>query len=322
MQLDQNTIPDEIGPDEKLGEIHPNAELEMLIQLGGKVRSKVYKKLLKVLVYKVEMSHLVILIASLGLLLRGNSFVDHISLLKNSDFSFVSQASAESAPAKEVKPEVQATESKKEQSKVEEAPAKNDVDPLLLDENQIKVLLALAKKGKNIKETEQEADMEKQKKIVELAQENLNKRIGELEKVKKDIDSKKDELTKDEKQNLLNMAKIYETMKPAQAADILNKLELTSVTQLIKHMNQKKAAAIVAAMDASKARLLTLEIIRSKDVEGKYTPESPKMDAAGSVPPGSMPAAAPVSTPASAPAEIKAPEGVNPTLPDPTAKKA
>ena len=299
----ENIIPDEGLPIGELGNSSPNAELLMLVQLGAKIQSKVYKNLLRVLVYKVEMSHLVILIASLGLLLRGNSFFDHIHFLKDYEFSVISQASAESAPPKEAKSENQTIESKKEENKTPETASKEDIDPLLLDENQIKVLLALAKKGKNIKETEQEADVEKQKKIVELAQENLNKRIEELEKVKKDIDSKKDEFTKDEKQNITNMAKIYETMKPAQAADILNKLELTSVTQIIKHMNQKKAAAIVAAMETSKARLLTLEIIRSKDIEGKNTPEP-----------------APASVPA--PSETKVPEGPNANTPDSTTKKA
>jgi flagellar motility protein MotE (MotC chaperone) len=316
MQLKENrTFPDEISSHEEKQDNTLNIEMMLLAQLGSKVQSKLYKTLLRVLVYKVEMSHLVVLIASLGLFYRGHLLVEHASLLKFSEFSVISQAHAESTPLKEKTSENQTTEPKKEDVKA--PPPKDDVDPLLLDENQIKVLLALAKKGKDIKETEQEADMEKQKKIVELAQENLNRRIEELEKIKKGIESEKDELTKDEKQNVANMAKMYETMKPVQAADILNKLEMTSVTQLIKHMNPKKASAILASMEASKARLLTLEIIKSKDIDGKSTEATPAATPVSTAPPTPTPDA-----PAAAPApETKAPEGAaTDAPPSPTSK--
>lgn len=294
-----------------------NDEIVILSRLGKKIQSTFYKTLLRVLVYKVEMSHLVILIASLGLLYRGHLFFDHFLLLKSSEFSVISQASAESTPPKEKQEESKTIEEKKEEKKTAETTPKDEIDPLLLDENQIKVLMALAKKEKNIKETEQEADIEKQKKIVELAQENLNKRIEELEKVKKGIDSKKEELTTDEKKNIENITKIYETMKPAQSADILNKMELTSVTQIIKHMNPKKAAAIVASMEASKARLLTLEIIRSKDIEGKSTPETAAPPAVPN--PSQAPAPNNPTTPSS---ETKPPEGANATPSTPSTDKA
>lgn len=314
MLPEQNVPIQEEAPSVEEVNVNPfDDEMVMLSQLGKKIQSTFYKTLLRVLVYKVEMSHLVILIASLGLLYRGHLFFDHFLLLKSSDFSVISQASAESTPPKEKQEESKTIEEKKT---AETAP-KNEIDPLLLDENQIKVLMALAKKEKNIKETEQEADIEKQKKIVELAQENLNKRIEELEKVKKGIDSKKEELTTDEKKNIENITKIYETMKPAQSADILNKMELTSVTQIIKHMNPKKAAAIVASMEASKARLLTLEIIRSKDIEGKNTPESAAPPAVPS--PSQAPAPNNPPTPSS---ETKPPEGANATPPTPSTDKA
>lgn len=332
--------PDSHIPDESSADVTPPSpsliqeELLALSQLGVKLRSRIYKNLLKLLVWKVEMSHLVVIIVSLGLFYRGLLFVDHVCSLKDFRFSLISEASAEVEAPKEksqIDTKAEAIKSVVNESSKEES-GKEEIDPLLLDENQIKVLLALAKKGKNIKETEQEADVEKQKKIIELAQENLNKRIEELEKVKKGIESKKEELTKDEKQNVTNMAKIYETMKPTQAADILNKLELTSLIQIIKHMNQKKAAAIVSSMEATKARQLTLEILKSKDIEGKNASvvEVAPTAALTPSPTVSLPATAPVSdtkSPVLAPptiapiSETKSPtDGASKDVPAPVSK--
>ena len=55
-------------------------------------------------------------------------------------------------------------------------------------------------------------------------------------------------------------------MKPTAAAEIFNKLEFVALVQIIKHMNQKKASAILAAMDPKKARYLTIELLRADQI--------------------------------------------------------
>lgn len=227
------------------------------------LQTLIYKNILKILTIRFELPHLVVLVAGLGLMYRGNLLIHHLIDLKESSFSIVSEASAES-PTPAEKPQEE-TDKKAEKADTEQGNI-DEMDPLLLNEDQIKVLLALAKQKKDINETNKEADVEKQKKIVEIATDNLKKKIDELDTIKHDLENKKAAFTKNEINNIESMAKLYETMKPSQAADIFNKLELTSLTQIIKHMNPKKAAAIVAAMTPERARIVTIEILGSKQI--------------------------------------------------------
>lgn len=199
-----------------------------------------------------------------------------MTMINYQGMSLVSQAhGASDAPAKPAKNT--AHEASKEVPK--ETPEKDDkkeihpekskkeiqeFDPLSIDENIVKVIQAVSKKEKEINETEKVVEIEEQKKMLDLAHESIAKKIKDLERVKGELQEKQDHLNKDEKKNVHTMAKIYEAMKPAQAADIFNKLELTSLIQIIKHMNQKKASAIIASMEANRARQLTLEILSSK----------------------------------------------------------
>ena len=46
-------------------------------------------------------------------------------------------------------------------------------------------------------------------------------------------------------------------MKPKEAADILNELELSVVLGVVQRMNVRRLAPVLAAMDAEKARAVT-----------------------------------------------------------------
>lgn len=243
------------------------------------------KLLLKLIYRRIEVAPLVVMVAGIVLISRFHGVVNYVRDFGD-DISLISQAQAQ--------PDHQELEKNKEVAKSEstsQSPLSNhdqhnaqsqsqkhpilhakgsshqetqEFDPLALDENQIKVLYALSGKEKNTNHTEEMTELAKQRKLLELAHEQINKRLEDIEAAKKDLQGKKEELTKDEKQNVEQMVKMYEAMKPQQAADIFNKLELTSLVQIIKHMNQKKASLIVASMESNRARQLTIELLRSK----------------------------------------------------------
>lgn len=221
---------------------------------------KLIKFLLKILTLKPKLQHLVILFAPLVIIFRFNHLVNfsEVSMgnLQESSISIGKTAHAES-PAPAVSPDPA------EASNSEASNHDKKFDPLTLDENQVKVLQAMAQ-AKSQKSTDTE--IEKQKKLIELGKEKIAEQLVKLEKVKADLEKKKGELTKEEGQNLAQTAKIYENMKPAAAAEIFNKLELVVLVQLIKHMNQKKAASIIAVMEPKKARYLTIELLRTDQI--------------------------------------------------------
>lgn len=235
---------------------------------------KFYKALLRIFVHKIEMSHLVIVMASFVLFYRVIIFFGHIQNINTDNVSFISQANAKAESSKEdssSSPETHKTES--HSSSPHTTPKKSpgvgnnpaEFDPLSIDENQIKILNALSTQKNRIAQSDETVRLEKEKELLQLAHENLTKKLAELEKEKKNFDTQKNELTAKEKEQVHSTVKMYESMKPAQSAEIFNQLELTAVTQIIKHMNPKKASAILASMDVNKARKVTFELLRTQE---------------------------------------------------------
>ena len=218
---------------------------------------KIIKFLLTFLKFKPKLHHLVILFAPLVILFRFNHFVNFsgnpFDDLQESSISIGRKAYA--APQPEAPPTKTEAKTDGESSK--------KFDALTLDENQIKVIQAMAEEKSN---SPNDADMEKQKKLLEIGQKKIAAQLEKLEKLKSDLEKEKGALTKEEVHNLTQTAKIYENMKPAAAAEIFNKLEFVALVQIIKHMNQKKASAILAAMDPKKARYLTIELLRADQI--------------------------------------------------------
>jgi len=239
---------------------------------------KIYKALLRIFVHKIEMSHLVIIMASFVLLYRFMMFCGHIQSINTDNISLISQANAipkESIAAashenKNDKTPIDQTAKKTTPKKAsKEEYNDGEFDPLFIDENQVKILNALSTQKEKITQSDETTRLEKEKELLRLAHENLSQKLAELNKEKKNFDAKKSELTAKEKEQVHGTAKMYEAMKPAHSAEILNQLELTAVTQLIKHMNPKKASAILAAMEVSKARKVTFELLQTQDASGE-----------------------------------------------------
>jgi flagellar motility protein MotE (MotC chaperone) len=58
------------------------------------------------------------------------------------------------------------------------------------------------------------------------------------------------------------LVKLYETMKPRDAATIFNELEMPVLLQVVDRMKEAKAAPVLAAMQPDKARDVTTQIAK------------------------------------------------------------
>ncbi|MGG5812152.1 MotE family protein [Falsiroseomonas sp. CW058] len=61
-----------------------------------------------------------------------------------------------------------------------------------------------------------------------------------------------------------SLAKLYETMRPREAAAVFNELDLPVLAQVVDRMNDRKAAPILGAMQPDRVRQLTLELARMR----------------------------------------------------------
>ena len=88
-----------------------------------------------------------------------------------------------------------------------------------------------------------------------------------------------------------DLARIYQTMKPARAAPIFEKLDLEVQTQVARRMRERSAALLMAAMSPNAAAELTMSLAGRKVIQqrpqpaARAAPSRPRSSPAGSPPP-------------------------------------
>ena len=76
---------------------------------------------------------------------------------------------------------------------------------------------------------------------------------AQLEIVISKLDAKQSEYIEERERSASKLAKMYEAMKPAQAAPIIGALELDIILDIMTRMKERPAAKILAHMDAGLA---------------------------------------------------------------------
>jgi len=85
-----------------------------------------------------------------------------------------------------------------------------------------------------------------QEQVLEMSRESL------LAVIKK-LDQKQQEYIEERERSATKLAKMYEAMKPQQAAPIISALELDIILDIMGRMKERQAAKILAKMDAGLA---------------------------------------------------------------------
>ncbi|KAA0582664.1 hypothetical protein [Azospirillum sp. Sh1] len=107
-------------------------------------------------------------------------------------------------------------------------------------------------------------EMEQREALLAAAEKRIEQKVVEMEKTKADI--QKLMAQGDEKQSaqLESLVKIYETMKPKEAARIFEELDMPVLLGVIQKMKEQKTAPILAAMDPVKAKEVTSALVERR----------------------------------------------------------
>lgn len=93
--------------------------------------------------------------------------------------------------------------------------------------------------------------------LVDLAQSRLDGRINRLAQLQENIEKLLKDLSGKEEGELDALARIYEQMKPAAAAEIFNALDPEITYDLVRRMKRADTAKIMERMNPSRARLIS-----------------------------------------------------------------
>ena len=132
-------------------------------------------------------------------------------------------------------------------------------DPLMMSPSEIEVLQKLSDRRAALDRRAQE--MSQQEVVLKAAEQRVDEKLAKLQSMEKEIGGQLDKETQQGDERLKGLVKIYETMKPREAARIFEELDTPTVLDVLGGMKEAKAAPILAAMDPAKAKSVTAALI-------------------------------------------------------------
>ena len=123
---------------------------------------------------------------------------------------------------------------------------------------EIQLLQSLAQRRDEL--DKRSGDIDQREALLAAAEQRIDDKIAKLKEMEQAIDESFKKQDQQEDAKVESLVKIYETMKPQEAARIFEQLDLPVLLQVVERMKERKTAPILAAMNPGKAKALTLAL--------------------------------------------------------------
>ncbi|MTI19277.1 FlaA [Rhodobacteraceae bacterium RKSG542] len=120
------------------------------------------------------------------------------------------------------------------------------------------LLKSLGSRREELNKREQELQLREQ--MLSAAEARVEKRIAELKAMEEELQSTESRQKEQAAQEILDLVSIYESMNAKNAARIFNRLELDVLLRVVKKMQPRKMADVLASMDPEAAERLTVAL--------------------------------------------------------------
>ena len=102
--------------------------------------------------------------------------------------------------------------------------------------------------------------------LLQAAEQELDRKFQELSQLRKEIESLLKTQSDEESARVQSLVKIYEGMKPKQAARIFDTLDLDILVSVVSSMSERKLSPVLAAMNPERARTITIMLAEQKQL--------------------------------------------------------
>ena len=113
---------------------------------------------------------------------------------------------------------------------------------------------------------ELEAGLALREAALRAAEADLSAEIDRLEAFQRQLEALVGEAEEEEEERLQQLVKMYESMRAKSAAAIFDRLEMPVILAVAKRMREARMAAILAAMNPDRARIVTSELAREREL--------------------------------------------------------
>ena len=111
--------------------------------------------------------------------------------------------------------------------------------------------------------------------VLDAAEQRLNTRVSQLAELQAKLEQLEAQRQQHDEANWAGLVKIYETMKPRDAATIFNDMDMPVLLQVVDRMRETKVAPILAAMLPDRARLVTSQLAAQRTRTLELSPTRP-----------------------------------------------
>jgi len=125
-------------------------------------------------------------------------------------------------------------------------------------QTEIQVLQQLAERREAIEQRERELDQRLA--VMSAAESQIDAKIQKLREIQSTIESLIVKHDAQEKKKVDNLVRIYQSMKPKDAARIFEDMDMPILVRVISGMKQRTSAAILAKMSSGRANAVTAEL--------------------------------------------------------------
>jgi flagellar motility protein MotE (MotC chaperone) len=109
-----------------------------------------------------------------------------------------------------------------------------------------------------------EAAMVSREQLLAAAERRLAQRIEELGTLQQRLEALERGRVERDEAGWRGLVRVYETMRPREAAAIFDSLEMPVLVELLDRMGERRAAPVIGAMRPERARELTAELARHR----------------------------------------------------------
>jgi flagellar motility protein MotE (MotC chaperone) len=100
--------------------------------------------------------------------------------------------------------------------------------------------------------------------VLAAAEQRLAQRIEELARLQERLEALERNRAEREDSGWRGLVRLYESMRPREAAAIFDELEMPVLVQILDRMREAKAAPVIGAMRPERARQATMELARHR----------------------------------------------------------
>ena len=150
------------------------------------------------------------------------------------------------------------------EEETDEGTQNREGEPQLFTRGEVTMLQNLQSRREKLDVREKEIKL--QEDVLKVMEQSIETKIEELKKIEATIQELLKKHDKQEEQKIRRLVKMYESMKPKDAARIIQSLDMPIQISVVEQMKERKVAPILASMPSAAAKKLTTELATRKQL--------------------------------------------------------